>query len=108
MIAPVTTTKVPTAEGLVSPIDLRTRAGRREEVLEQIRDYGGFSIFWVTENHLRACVAQDMQDSGEIITDNKTHGFPWIGAKISKLYAHSSERYGMLRIGVEGRQNERI
>jgi len=64
--------------------DLRTRAGRRQEVLDQITDYGGFSIFWVTENHLRACVAQDMQDSGEIITDNKTHGFPWIGAKISK------------------------
>lgn len=67
-----------------APIDLRTRAGRREEVLEQIRDYGGFSIFWVTENHLRACVAQDMRDSGEISTDNKTHGFPWIGAKTSK------------------------
>jgi len=64
--------------------DLRTREGRRQEVLEEIRDYGGFSIFWVTENQLRACVAQDMQDSGEIITDNKTHGFPWIGAKISK------------------------
>ena len=64
--------------------DLRTRAGRREEVLEQIRDRGGFSVFWITENYLRACVAQEMKESGEIITDNKTRGFPWIGAKISK------------------------
>lgn len=64
--------------------DLRTREGRRNEILDQIEECGGFSIFWVTENHLRACVAEGMQESGEIITDNKTHGFPWIGAKISK------------------------
>lgn len=64
--------------------DLRTREGRRNEILDQIEECGGFSIFWVTENHLRACVAEEMQESGEIITDNKTHGFPWIGAKISK------------------------
>lgn len=67
--------------------DLRTRAGRRAEILAQICEHDGFSIFWVTENHLRACVAEEMQRRGEIITDNKAHGFPWIGAKISKQNA---------------------
>ena len=51
------------------------------EILDWIRENGCFSIFWITENRLRACVAQQMQESGEIITDNKTKGFPWILAK---------------------------
>jgi len=65
-------------------MDLRTKEGRRNEILAQIEKYGGFSIFWVTGNHLRACVAEHMDRNGEIVTDNKTHGFPWVGAKISK------------------------
>lgn len=64
--------------------DLRTRAGRRKEIIDQIQRYHGFSIFWVTENHLRAVVAEEMERSGEIVTDNKTHGYPWLGAKILK------------------------
>jgi len=65
-------------------MDLRTKVGRREEILEQIREHEGFSIFWITENALRARVAEHMNTGGEIVTDNKTHGFPWVGAKISK------------------------
>lgn len=52
--------------------------------MEQIRKYSGFSIFWVQENQLRACVAEEMQASGEIVTDNKTRSYPWTFAKISK------------------------
>ncbi len=63
-------------------MDLRTKAGRREEVLNQVREDGGFSIFWVTENYLRAVVAQQMQESGEIETDNTKHPYPWIAARI--------------------------
>jgi len=62
----------------VSRRDLRTRQGRREEILEQIQQHGGFSIFWIADNRVRASVAQKMQDSGEIVTDTKTCGFPWI------------------------------
>jgi len=64
--------------------DLRTRAGRRKEILDQIRENEGFSIFWVTENQLRAIVATDMQNSGEIETWNNPRGFPWINAIISE------------------------
>jgi len=62
--------------------DLRTRAGRRQGILDYVRENGGYSIFWVTENHLRACVATDMVQSGELETDTESRGFPWIGAKI--------------------------
>jgi len=57
--------------------DLRTREGRRAEILAQIAIHNGFSIFWITENPVRASVGQEMQDSGEIITDNSC-GYPWI------------------------------
>jgi hypothetical protein len=61
--------------------DLRTRAGRRVEILDQIREHHGFSIFWITESQLRARVGQEMQDSGEIATDN-SKGFPWYDVRI--------------------------
>lgn len=64
-------------------MDLRTKVGRREEILEQIREHEGFSIFWVSENPLRALVAMEMQKSGEIETWNNLRGFPWIYAVIS-------------------------
>jgi hypothetical protein len=72
--------------------DRRTRAGRRKEILDHIRLHGGFSIFWVTEHHLRAVVAEEMQEAGEIVTDNKTYGFPWIRVQISKQNASDQIR----------------
>jgi hypothetical protein len=74
--------------------DLRTRAGRRKEIIDKIQRHRGFSIFWVTDNHLRAVVAEEMERAGEIVTDNKTHGFPWLGAKILKqnsIYSYPPE-----------------
>lgn len=67
--------------------DRRTRSGRKKEILDHIHFHGGFSIFWVTEHYLRAVVATEMQNTGEIVTDNKTYGYPWIGAKIAKQNA---------------------
>lgn len=72
--------------------DRRTRAGRRKEILDHIRFHGGFSIFWVTEHYLRAVVATEMQNTGEIVTDNKTYGYPWIGAKIAKQNIDSARK----------------
>ena len=37
-------------------LDLRTREGRRLEIIREVRNYGGFSIFWITESRLRAIV----------------------------------------------------
>lgn len=84
----------PDAEPRGGRHDLRTRAGRREEILAQIERHGGFSIFWVAENRLRAAVAQDMQERGEIETDNETHGFPWIGAKIANRKNQNQNQTG--------------
>lgn len=63
--------------------DLRTRSGRRREIVNQIETHNGFSIFWVTENNLRATVAQEMQNRGEIVV-NKSRGFPWYDVTIQK------------------------
>jgi hypothetical protein len=46
--------------------DLRTRAGQEISVIEQIRDDGGFSIFWATETQRRACAIDRLQKRGEI------------------------------------------
>jgi hypothetical protein len=45
---------------------LRTRAGQEQSVIEQIRDEGGFSIFWATETQRRACAIERLQKRGEI------------------------------------------
>jgi hypothetical protein len=66
-------------------LDRRTRSGRRKEILDHIQLHEGFSIFWITEHRLRAVVGMEMQKTGEIITDNKTYGYPWIGVKISPI-----------------------
>ena len=41
----------------MTDIDLRTREGNEKEVIRQVLEFGGFSIFWVTENQKRACAA---------------------------------------------------
>jgi len=46
--------------------DLRTRSGQEASVIEQIREYGGFSIFWATETQRRACAIERLQKRGEI------------------------------------------
>ena len=60
---------------LVRKIDLRTREGRRAEILDHVRTHGGFSIFWITENHLRAVEGTAMVDRKEIKVRNRQ--FPW-------------------------------
>ena len=48
--------------------DLRTTEGRKQEILECIREDGGFTIFWITATYLRAYVADTMRSNGEIET----------------------------------------
>lgn len=95
-------------------IDLRTREGRRSEILDQIREYGGVSIFWITENALRARIAMDMQNSGEIETWNDLRGFPWISAAITRQASRrrsnrqpesTGEPSGRSGVGSKFRQN---
>jgi hypothetical protein len=65
-------------------IDLRTRKGREREVLEQVRQHGGFTIFWVTENLMRACAATRLQKHKVIITE--PGAFPWTKARLRRRY----------------------
>lgn len=62
--------------------DLRTKAGRREEILDHVRQHGGFSAFWATENPLRARMLEQMCETGELDTDPL--GYPFVAATIAK------------------------
>lgn len=55
----------------------------REQIREQIRQHGGFSIWWITANQRRAKAATQMRESGEILTDNDA-GFRWVPARIAQ------------------------
>lgn len=64
--------------------DRRTRAGQEREIIERIAKYGGFSVFWITENQKRAHAADRLENAGVIYRDNDDgpHLFPWIKMKI--------------------------
>lgn len=65
---------------MTGKMDLRTQAGRRDEILAQVQENGGFSVFWVTENTLRAHVAGKMTEDGEITVTPLQ--FPWYDVTI--------------------------
>ena len=60
-------------------IDLRTREGREREVLEQVRQFGGFTVFWVTANQKRAWAADRLTTDGRIVCEpsHAKHAYPW-------------------------------
>ena len=62
--------------------DLRTRAGREDEIRERVRKYGGFSVFWITEHPSRATAAEHMKKRGELKA--KTSRYPWTTARLTK------------------------
>ena len=66
----------------IAGVDLRTRAGREREVLEQVKRFGGFSVFWGTENRNRAHAIDRLVEQGDIVADGK-HIFPWCGYKVT-------------------------
>lgn len=49
--------------------DLRTKEGREAEVLEQVRQHGGFSVYWVTDNTKRAHAADKLEETGVIVRE---------------------------------------
>ncbi len=62
-------------------VDGRSREGYEREVIKQVRDHGGFSIFWVTENPTRAHAATRLVEGGVLVEDRKC-SFPWHSYKI--------------------------
>ena len=62
-------------------VDGRSREGYEREVIKQVRDHGGFSIFWVTETQNRAHAATRLVERGVLVEDRKCP-FPWHSYKI--------------------------
>ena len=63
-------------------MDNRTREGQENLVLDQIEKYGGFSVFWVTENQKRAHAATRLSQLGRITVTPVQ--FPWSSAVINR------------------------
>ena len=71
------------AKELMSGLPKGTTArGQIREILIQVKQHGGYSIFWITENPKRASIATDMVEEGLIYEDKKT-GYPWCSMKIN-------------------------
>jgi hypothetical protein len=62
--------------------DRRTKAGRRAEIIAEVQEWGGFSIFWITEHKLRAIVGTEMMERGELVETRKS-SFPWYHLKVA-------------------------
>jgi hypothetical protein len=62
--------------------DRRTKAGRRAEIIAEVQEWGGFSVFWITEHKLRAIVGTEMMERGELVETRKS-SFPWYHLKVA-------------------------
>lgn len=56
-------------------------AKRRKAVIDYITERGGFSVFWATDNRMRAVLLDRMVAAGEIVVDLKCP-FPWSNAEV--------------------------
>ena len=61
--------------------DRRTKEGRRAEIIAQVEESGGFSVFWITAHRLRAVVGTEMLQRGELVETRKS-SFPWHALKL--------------------------
>ena len=60
----------------------RSRA-HDQEVLDQVREHGGFSVFWVTEKQCRAKAAERLEKNG-IIKRVAKGQYPWCPYRVEK------------------------
>lgn len=65
--------------------DLRTKAGREEEIINYVRDHGGFGVFWAIENQKRACAVDRLISSGVIKETFPRGQFPFNTYEIKQL-----------------------
>lgn len=64
--------------------DLRTRAGREEEIINAIRKDGGLSVFWATENQVRAGAVDRLIRNGTIKRIMPIGQFPFCEYEVMK------------------------
>lgn len=61
-------------------VDQRTRRARESEVLEQIGQQKGCTIFWATDNRARAAALMRLEKAGRILRmrQSRRDHFPWM------------------------------
>ncbi len=60
-----------------------TREGNEAIVLQRVRECGGFSVFWATDNQKRACAIVRLENAG-VIARVDGHAFPFCGYRINQ------------------------
>ncbi|HLD91442.1 MAG TPA: hypothetical protein VI911_10610 [Patescibacteria group bacterium] len=67
-----------------------TKRQQEKQVLDRIKEYKGFTIFWATEYQQRAFAVQRLQDRGRIIRHQKAKWdhYPWMVFTIRKSNEH--------------------
>ncbi len=55
-------------------------AKRRRAIIDYVREREGFSVFWATENRLRASLLTRMVEAGEIVVSGGR--YPWSFAEV--------------------------
>lgn len=66
----------------------RRKASLEAKVVAQVRDGGGFSVFWATESLERARAIQRLTQRGVIVrkTGRGWGRFPWCGYRLNSLF----------------------
>lgn len=66
------------------PTDYAKRKARAEqEVVNQVREHGGFSIFWLTRSQTRMRAATNLEKRGMIQPIKDIDAFPWIPYRLA-------------------------
>ena len=63
-------------------MDLRTREGVEQQIIDQVRDKGGFNYWWITESQNRTCAVMRLQERGDIMRDGGA--MPWCSYILGK------------------------
>jgi len=66
---------------MADPGHWASRHAKEAEVLMEVAKYGGFSIFWATENQQRAHAIERLIESGAIIRGEDS--YPWCAYRIA-------------------------
>jgi hypothetical protein len=66
-------------------VDRRTRRGSELEAVEQVRRFGGFTVFWATDDMRRARALERLSDRGVIVRlRRQPRPFPWCAYRLGR------------------------
>lgn len=76
--------------------------GQERLVLAEVRECGGFSLFWVTENSKRAEAAKRLIDRGVLVRGKDQ--YPWYSYTINEEKQMGEMKYVVVRSDKQGEQ----